>query len=54
MTDGYAAEEPFTGVVEAEVRVDDSDVVAVGAVGDLTLAVDVRIAVGATFWTALP
>jgi hypothetical protein len=50
----YAAGEPFTGAVELEVRVDAAQVDLVGAVGDLSLAVDARVAIGATFWTALP
>lgn len=54
LTDLYAAGEPFEGEVVTEIRMSDADLAAMMVYEDLVLDLDVRVALGATFWIRIP
>lgn len=54
LTAAYGADEPFEGGITASVRMAASSVPAFAALGPMEVAIEARIAVGATWWTRIP
>jgi hypothetical protein len=54
LTAAYGADEAFEGGITASVRMAPSSVPAFAALGPMELAIEARIAVGATWWTRIP